>query len=129
MFHFINVYLQSKSKNKECFEESTQKSNEVRMQDLLQQDHNSCVDTQVNDHNSQQPSTSNNNILDTQPIEHTSSTSYAGNNMSDNANQHLQQITENAETDYTSKNNTYYIITFQLFFGQCQEPRLLLYNV
>ena len=109
MFHFINVYLQSKSKNKECFEESTQKSNEVRMQDLLQQDHNSCVDTQVNDHNSQQPSTSN-NILDTQPIDHTSSTSYAGNNMSDNANQHLQQITENAETDYTSKNNTYYIL-------------------
>ena len=83
MFHFINVYLQSKSKNKECFEESTQKSlydNEVRMQDLLQ-DNNSCVDTQVNDYNSQQPNTSNSNIRDTQPIEHTSSTSYAGNKL------------------------------------------------
>ena len=99
-----------KVKNKDCFEESTQKSNEGRTQDLLQPANNSCVSTQVNDHNSQKPTTSNNYIGDTQPIEHASGTSHAGNNMSDNANQHLQQITENAETDYTSKNNIYYIL-------------------
>ena len=51
------------------------------MQDLLQPVNNSSVNTQVNDHNSQQPSTSNKNIGDTQPIEHTSSTSHAGNNI------------------------------------------------